>query len=154
MYPCSRWFLLLNDLIFCLTELKPQNFLRSGQEQCRVYRAKSYVGAVIPKSWLKSTGYQLDFTVCKPNSCTKRSALTFGMASKYEKPTLLPINSQNHRIEQTHLHGPYSENIGNMYELVDWNHTSIEVRFYDVSLGRSKCYVIKRDGWVGQMIML
>ena len=142
------------NLILCSTVLKPQNFLRSGTEQHRNYTAKSYVGAVIPRNWTKSTGYKLDFTVCTPYSCTKRSAVTFGMASKYEKPTLLPINSQNHRIKQTHLHGPYSENIGNMYELVDWNHTSIEVRFYHVSLGPFKCYVIKRDGWVGQMIML
>ena len=137
MYPCSGWFLLLNDLIFFLTVLKPQDFLRSGQEQCRVYRAKSYVGAVIPRNWLKSTGYQLDFTVCKPHSCTKRSAVTFGTASNYEKPRLLPINSQNHVIMRTLLHGPYSENIGNIYELVDWNRTAIEVLFYDVSYGNS-----------------
>ena len=123
------------NLILFSIVLKPQNFLRSGVEQHRHYRAKSYVGAVIPKNWTKSTGYGLVFIVCKPHSCTKRSAVTFGMASKYEKPTLLPINSQNHRMKDTLLHGPYSENIGNIYELVDWNRTAIEVLFYDVSYG-------------------
>ena len=123
------------DLIFCSTVLKPQNFLRSGQENHRFYRAKSYVGAVIPKNWTKSTGYELDFTVCKTYSCKKRSVVTFGVASNYEKPTLLPINSQNHGIMKTLLHGPYSENIGNIYELVDWTRADIEVRFYNVSYG-------------------
>ena len=125
------------NLILCFTVFKPQNFLRSGVEQQRHYRAKSYVGAVIPKNWLKSTGYQLDFTVCKPNSCTKRSAVTFGIASNYEKPTFLPINCQNQGIMHTLLHGPYSENIGNIYELVDWNRMAIEVLFYNVSYGNS-----------------
>jgi len=120
-----------NPDFFIKPIFKPQNFLRSGIEHHRVYRAKSYVGAVIPRNWTKSTGYQLDFTVCKPHSCTKRSLVTFGVASNYEKPTLLPINSQNYRIKQTLLHGPFSENIGNIYELVDWKRADIEVRFYD-----------------------
>ena len=115
--------------------MKPQKFLGSGQEQCRVYRAKSYVGAVIPKNWTKSTGYELEFTICKPYSCTERSAFTFGTASKYEEPTLLPINSQNHRMKDTLLHGPFSENIENIYELVDWKHVDIQVWFKDVRYG-------------------